>query len=140
MAKRLVRAGYFWPSLKIDAGMFVRKCVKCQIHGPLIHLPGEEISIVTAPCPFAQWGIDLVSPFPMVTRQRKFLVVAVDYFSKLVEAEPLANICCRFGLPRTIISDNGTQFNSAKIRAWCEDMHIEQRFTSVAHPEACHAS
>lgn len=76
--------------------------------------------VVTAPCPFAQCGIDLVSPFSMVKEQRKFLVVAVDYFSKWVEAEPLAritdkkimkfiwnNICCRFGVPRTIVNDNG---------------------------------
>lgn len=82
--------------------------------------------VVTAPCPFAQWGTDLVGPFPMATEQRKFLVVAVDYFSKSVEAEPLTRItdkeimkfiwnnsCCQFGVSRTIISDNGTQFNSA---------------------------
>lgn len=71
---------------------FVKKCVKCQLHGPLIHLPAEEMMIVSTPYPFAQWGIDVVGPFPMASGQRKFLVVAVDYFSKWVEAEPLAKI------------------------------------------------
>ncbi|KAL0305141.1 UNVERIFIED_CONTAM: hypothetical protein Sangu_3048900 [Sesamum angustifolium] len=63
-----------------------------------------------SPCPFDQWGIDLVGPLPQATGQRKFLIVAVDYFTKWVEAEPLAkisekevikflwrNIVCRFG-------------------------------------------
>lgn len=77
----------------------------------------------------AQWGIDLVGPFAMATWYRKFLVVAVYYFSKWVEAESLAtitnkeimrfiwnNICCRLRVSRTIISNNGTQFNSNRIR------------------------
>ena len=46
----------------------------------------------TVSCPFDQWGMDIVGPFPMATGQRKFLLVAVDYFSKWVEAEPLAKI------------------------------------------------
>ncbi|KAL0373590.1 UNVERIFIED_CONTAM: hypothetical protein Sradi_3274700 [Sesamum radiatum] len=71
----------------------------------------------------ALWGIDIVGPFPLAAGQRKFLLVAIDYFSKWVEAEPLAritegevmkfiwkNIVCRFGIPREIISDNDRQF------------------------------
>ena len=45
-----------------------------------------------APWPFAQWGLDILGPFPFRTRQMKFLVVGIDYFTKWVEAEPLANI------------------------------------------------
>ncbi|KAL0444192.1 UNVERIFIED_CONTAM: hypothetical protein Slati_2141900 [Sesamum latifolium] len=44
------------------------------------------------PCPFIQWGIDIVGPFPLAMGQRKFLLVAIDYFTKWVEAEPLARI------------------------------------------------
>ncbi|KAL0381941.1 UNVERIFIED_CONTAM: Polyprotein P3 [Sesamum latifolium] len=81
------------------------------------------------PCPFMQWGIDIVGPFPLAAGQRKFLLVAVDYFTKWVEAEPLAritegevmkfiwkNIICRFGIPREIISDNGRQFQGQRYR------------------------
>ena len=42
--------------------------------------------------PFAQWGLDILGPFPMGTRQMKFLVVGIDYFTKWVEVEPLAKI------------------------------------------------
>ena len=70
--------------------------------------------------PFAQWGLDILGPFPTGTRQMKFLVVGIDYFTKWVEAEPLAkitqqnvknfvwkNIVCRFEVPRVLVSDNG---------------------------------
>jgi hypothetical protein len=93
--------------------------------------------------------MDLVGPLPVATGQRKFLILAVDYFTKWVEAEPLATITdkkcwgfvwksliCRFGLPRTIITDNGTQFCSSWFRDCCSNLGIEQRFTSVAHPQA----
>ncbi|KAL0458916.1 UNVERIFIED_CONTAM: hypothetical protein Slati_0518800 [Sesamum latifolium] len=101
------------------------------------------------PCPFRQWGIDIVGPFPLAAGQRKFLLVAVDYFTKWIKAEPLAritegevmkfiwkNIICRFGIPREIISDNGRQFQGRKIQEWCQGLRIKQRFTTVAHPQA----
>ncbi|CAA0809043.1 Unknown protein, partial [Striga hermonthica] len=149
LVARILRAGYFWPRMREDAKAMVKKCLQCQKHGPLIHQPAEAMTTMSAPIPFAQWGIDLVGPMLQGTGQRKFLIVAVDYFTKWVEAEPLAkiteekvikflynNICCRFGVPKVLISDNGTQFNGKRIRAWCEDMRIEQHFASVAHPQA----
>ncbi|KAL0421739.1 UNVERIFIED_CONTAM: putative protein K02A2.6 [Sesamum latifolium] len=87
--------------------------------------------------------------FPLAVGQRKFLLVAVDYFTKWIEAEPLAritegevmkfilkNIICRFGILREIISDNGHQFQGRKIQEWCQGLRIKQRFTTVAHPQA----
>ncbi|KAL0284035.1 UNVERIFIED_CONTAM: hypothetical protein Sradi_7210900 [Sesamum radiatum] len=82
-----------------------------------------------SPCPFIQWGMDIVGSFPLVAGQMKFLLVAIDYFTKWLEVEPLAriiegevmksiwkNIVCRFGIPREIISDNGRQFKAEKYR------------------------
>ena len=64
--------------------------------------------------------MDIVGPLPIAAAQKKFLLVATDYFSKWVEAEAYAsikdkdvikfvwkNIICRFGIPQTIIADNG---------------------------------
>ena len=74
------------------------------------------------------WGIDLVGPLPRDINNYRFLIVAIDYFSKWVEAEPMVtiteqktfqfiwkNIICRYGLPNTLISDNGTQFKNASL-------------------------
>ncbi|XP_012842286.1 PREDICTED: uncharacterized protein LOC105962516 [Erythranthe guttata] len=149
LMQKLHRAGYYWPGMKKDTYRYVQHCIQCQKYASLIHKPGEEMTIMSAPCPFAQWGIDLVGPFPQTTGRKKFIIVAVDYFTKWVEAEALSkisedevmhfiwkNICCRFGLPRSLVSDNGTQFNGKKIRAWCEEMKIAQKFVAVAHPQA----
>ncbi|XP_012834226.1 PREDICTED: uncharacterized protein LOC105955073 [Erythranthe guttata] len=63
LVQKLHRAGYYWPGMKKDAHRYVRRCRQCQKFAPLIHKPGEEMIIMSAPCPFAQWGIDLVGPF-----------------------------------------------------------------------------
>ncbi|KAL0445281.1 UNVERIFIED_CONTAM: hypothetical protein Slati_2250800 [Sesamum latifolium] len=113
LANKALRAGYFWPTMKQDAKHLVSKCERCQKHSSLIHQPAEPLTTMLSPCPFTQWGIDIVGPFPIASGQRKFLLIAIDYFTKWVEAEPLAritegevmkfiwkNIVCRFGVPR----------------------------------------
>ncbi|KAL0401552.1 UNVERIFIED_CONTAM: hypothetical protein Slati_4185100 [Sesamum latifolium] len=78
--------------MKQDAKQLVSKCEKSQKHSSLIHQPAEPLTTMLSPCPFAQWGIDIEGPSPLAPGQRKFLLVAVDYFTKWVEAEPLARI------------------------------------------------
>lgn len=43
---------------------------------------------------------------------------------------------CRYGIPRILVTDNGTQFNNEEFRKYCEENIIESRFTSIAHPHA----
>ena len=47
---------------------------------------------MSSPWPFAEWGLDIVSPFPKATGNKRYLLVGIDYFTKWVEADPLANI------------------------------------------------
>ena len=78
----------------------------------------------------------------------KFLVVGIDYFTKWVEAEPLANITqqnvknfvwksilCKFRVLRVLVSDNGRQFDNALFKDFCEHFGI-QNHCSPAHPQA----
>ncbi|GJW50356.1 reverse transcriptase domain-containing protein [Tanacetum coccineum] len=103
------------------------------------------------------WGIaDIAGHFPgnQVTGSAqvckvKFLIVAIDYFTKWTEAKAVAtitgnqvkkfvwdNIVCRFGLPEEIISDNGKQFRDNPFKDWCDKLCIRQCFASVKHPQA----
>ena len=77
----------------------------------------------------------------------KFAVVTIDYYTKWVEAEPLSeiteawtmsfvwkNIICRFGIPHSLVSDNGTQLDSAGLRKLCSELGIRKNFSNVTHP------
>ena len=86
--------------------------------------------------------------FPKAPGQYTMLIVAIDYFTKWIEAVPLVkttvsavqkflwqNIICRFGLPQQIITDRGPQFNTPLLVSWCDDLGIKLTFASVSHPE-----
>ena len=65
---------------------------RCQGFSKVIRQLTEQLTSTNALWPFAQWGLNIIGPFPIVVRQLKFLVVGIDYFTKWVEAEPLATI------------------------------------------------
>ena len=92
LVHKLVRAGYYWPTMQKDAEAYVKTCDKCQRFSNITKQPTEELTPMTALWPFAQWGLDIMGPFPTTMRQLKFLVVGIDYFIKWVEAEALATI------------------------------------------------
>ena len=78
--------------MKKDAAAYVKKCDKCQKYAPIPHMPSAMLKSVSGPWPFVQWGMDIVGPLPAAPAQKKFLLVATDYFSKWVEAEAYASI------------------------------------------------
>ena len=82
LVHKLVRARCYWPTMQKDAETYVKTCDKCQRFSNIIRQPTEEPTPMTAPWPFAQWGLDIMGPFPTALRQLKFLVVGIDYFTK----------------------------------------------------------
>ncbi|GAU27754.1 hypothetical protein TSUD_215650 [Trifolium subterraneum] len=149
LAGKVTRAGFFWPTLLSDANRHVRSCDQCQRHAYLHHAPGELLQSVMSPWPFYMWGVDILGPFTTSQGQAKFLLVAVDYFTKWIKAEPVAtisservkkfywkNILCRFGIPKYIVSDNGTQFTSESVINFYQEKGIRNTFISVEHPQA----
>ena len=75
-----------------EALEYVRKCDQCQRFVPSIHQLGGILNPLSSPWLFAQWGLDIVGPFSKAMGIKKYLLVSTDYFTKWVEAEPLANI------------------------------------------------
>ncbi|MBW1279401.1 integrase zinc binding domain-containing protein, partial [Escherichia coli] len=91
LAIKIKRHGHFWPTIVGDCIKFSAKCEKCQRHAPKIHQPTEMLSPVTSPYPFMRWAMDIIGPLHP-SKQKRFLLVLTDYFSKWVEAEAFASI------------------------------------------------
>ena len=90
--------------------------------------------------------MDIVGPFPKTAGNKRYLLVGTDYFTKWVEAEPLANIkdadakkfiwkniVTHFGIPHTLISDNILQFDSKAFMRYCCDLDITNRYSTSAY-------
>ena len=92
LAGKVLRRGYYWPTILKDATDLVKRCRICQEHAKISRLPSEPLTSITSPWPFQQWGLDILGPLPIGKGQCKFVIVAVDYFTKWAEAEPLATI------------------------------------------------
>ncbi|XP_075644936.1 uncharacterized protein LOC142615907 [Castanea sativa] len=125
-------------------------CVHPEAVEPLLEElhEGGNLNPLSSPWPFAKWGLDIVGPFPRATGNRRWLIVGTDYFTKWVEAEPLANIrdvdakrfiwkniITRFGVPHTLISDNGLQFDSKVFRRYCAEMGIRNGYSTPYYPQ-----
>ncbi|XP_065623880.1 uncharacterized protein LOC112029605 [Quercus suber] len=149
LVHKVIRAGYYWPNIQADAKAYVKVCDQCQRFSNIPRQPSKYLTPMMAPWPFAQWGLDILGPFLIGTRQTKFLVVGIDYFTKWVEAEPLVkitqqnvknfvwkSIVCIFGVPRVLVSDNGRQFDNTPFREFCEQFGIKNHYSSPSHPQA----
>ena len=99
--------------MKKDSASFVQKCDKCQRLAKITHQPPKELYSFVVPWPFVQWGLDILGPFSLAKAQKKFLIVACEYFTKWVEVEAVVaitqksvkfflweNIIYRFGIPQ----------------------------------------
>ncbi|GJU42307.1 reverse transcriptase domain-containing protein [Tanacetum coccineum] len=123
IAQKVFDAGFFWPTIYKDAYELIKSCDACQRQGKISHrdeMPQNAIQVCEI---FDVWGIDFMGPFPS-SRGNKYILVAVDYLSKWVEAKALPtndarvvvkflkSLFSRFGAPRAIISDRRTHFLS----------------------------
>ncbi|KAK0584285.1 hypothetical protein LWI29_010528 [Acer saccharum] len=122
LAHKVLRQGFYWPTLFAEAQRFAESCETCQRIANDIRRPPELLRSLTSPWPFAMWGLDLIGPMPTGTKGgAKHAIVAVDYFTKWAEAEALVhiteanttsfvrkNIIYRFTISSIIIIDNGT--------------------------------
>jgi transposase InsO family protein len=140
------RQGFYWPTTMADATRIVRSCRGCQFYARQTHLPALALQTIPITWSFAVWGLDLVGPLQKAPGGFTHLLVAINKFSKWIEVQPLTsirseqvvafftNIIHRFGIPNSIITDNGPQFTGTKFLDFCEDHHIHVDWAAVAHP------
>jgi transposase InsO family protein len=132
-----------------DAKNIVQKCKACQRFAMKPHAPASELRTIPVAWPFTQWGLDQVGPLPKSSRgSHTYLLVAIDKFSKWIEAIPVTNqeattavkffesIIYRYGVPNSIITDNSTNFTSGEFQDFAKELGIKIKYALVAHPKS----
>jgi hypothetical protein len=146
---KVFRQGFYWPKAASDAEELVQKWEGCQKCARDQKQPSSLTQLIQPTWPLQRWGLDLLGPLPPAQSNLKYVVVAVEYFSKWIEAKPLAtitsvtvqkffwqNIVCCFGVPKAITVDNGTQFDAEAFKEFCDQIGTKIHFASVRHPES----
>nr|GEW37302.1 reverse transcriptase domain-containing protein [Tanacetum cinerariifolium] len=77
-----LRISYYWPTMHKDARTLIRVCQECQVHKPVPKSPQQKLTPIASPWSFYKWGIDIAGPFLKGPGKVKFLIVAIDYFTK----------------------------------------------------------
>jgi transposase InsO family protein len=138
---------YEWETMRQDVAQHIQTCRKCQERGPM-RKNNRKRTIETMDI-FERWGIDIVGPLKVTERGNKYIVVAMDYFSRWPEARAIKSanaetvatfiyeeIICRFGAPKKIQSDQGTHFVNEIIKNLTERFRIKHSLSSPYHPQS----
>jgi ribonuclease HI len=146
---KVFRQVFYWPKAASDAAELVQKCKNCQKCARDQKQPSSLTQLIQPTWPLQRWGLDLLGPLPPAQGNLKYVVVAVEYFSKWIEAKPLAtitsatvqkffwqNIVFRFDVSKAITVDNGTQFGVETFKELCDHIGTKIQFASVRHPES----
>nr|GFA73351.1 reverse transcriptase domain-containing protein [Tanacetum cinerariifolium] len=144
--KKVFDSGFYWPLIYKDAFELVKHCDSCQRQGKVSQkdeMPQNFIQICEI---FDVWGIDFMGPFPS-SKGNKYILVAVDYLSKWVEAKALQtndarvvvkflkSLFSRFGTPKAIISDRGIHFCNDQFSRVMEKYRVTHRLSTTYHPQ-----
>ncbi|XP_074276925.1 uncharacterized protein LOC141600582 [Silene latifolia] len=147
-AARVLQCGFYWPSLFHDVATYVKGCDKCQRSGNISRRHEMPMNYILEVELFDVWGIDYQGPFPS-SNGYEYILVAVDYVSKWVEAIPTKTcdaksvtklmetiIFPRFGVPRIVISDRGNHFRERTLDALLKKHGVQHRRSLAYHPQA----
>jgi hypothetical protein len=145
---KILRAGYFWPSLFTDVCAKIRACAKCQKFSGKQQLKSLPLKPVAASGPFQQWGLDFIGEIhPASSGQHRWILTATDYFTKWIEAIPTRNashkviigfledIMARFGCPDRIVTDNAASFKAEPLIQFCEQFGITLIHSTPYYPQ-----
>nr|GEZ65508.1 reverse transcriptase domain-containing protein [Tanacetum cinerariifolium] len=146
IANKVFDSGFYWPTIYRDAQDLVKNYDVCQRQGKISQsdeMPQNSIQVCKI---FEVWGIDFIGPFSS-SRENNYILVAVDYLSKWVEAKALPkndarvvckflkNLFARFGTPRAIISDRGTLFCNDQFAKVMQKFGVTHRLAIPYHPQ-----
>ncbi|XP_034218972.1 protein NYNRIN-like [Prunus dulcis] len=146
----LRRHGYFWPTILKDCIEYAKGFQDCQRHGLVPHVPTEPMNPIVKAWPFKGWATDVIGQIPPeLSKGHKYILVAIDFFKKWVEAVPLKKvtqvevlefiekiIIHRFGLPESIMTDRGTAFMGKAVQATARNWGVRMVQSTPYNPQS----
>ncbi|XP_059670990.1 uncharacterized protein LOC132316534 [Cornus florida] len=140
------RYGYYWAGMRKYCMTYAKGYIDCQKHGPMQWVPAIEIQLLVKPRPFRGWAMDLIGKInPPSSKGHHWIILATDYFTKWVKAEEYVSVTHntviqflerhifhRFGLPETIVADNGYIFRANEVLQLGIDMQVKM-VTSIPY-------
>eukprot|EP00253_Pinus_taeda_P011220 PITA_11220 len=146
---KILRAGYYWPSLFSNVFLFVKSCDRCQRFEGKQQLKSLPLKPIHAKGPFQQWGLDFIGEInPHSSGQHRWILVTTDYFTKWIEAIPtrkadhmvvmkflIENIFTRFGFPHKLVTYNAVAFRAKELVEMCDSMGIKLIHSTSYYPQ-----
>jgi len=147
-AHKILRDGYYWPTLFNDAHTYSRNYKNCQISAGREKRATVPLQLVTVSRPFEQWGLDIIGEItPISSKQHKYILTAIDYFTKWEDSISLTHVnekvaiqfveqqlITRFGVPYVLVFDNATYFSSTLLTEFSLDKGIIIIYSANYYP------
>ena len=140
---------FYWPGLRKDVQQFCKKCDQCTARKPSLGKKKVPLQQYLVGSPMESIAIDFLGPLPKTKQGNQFIVVIGDYFTKWMEAftapdEKAENVAaivvqqfiCRFGVPRQLHSDKGSNFESNLFQQVCKLLDIDKTRTTSRRPQS----
>lgn len=143
-----ITQNFWWYHIRHDVVDYVNNCHSCQVKKNHGLKKFGNLQPLTSTTVMDRVGLDYIGPFPRSPRGNRYIIIAVDYFSRFAVTRALPNstakttatfileeICCKHGVPRSILSDQGPQFRSDLIRNLTEMLQIDKQQTAPYSPQ-----
>ena len=144
-----LRQRFYWVGMRHDVTEWCKACsVCCAKKGPRQKIQAP-LQLYQVGAPMERVAVDIMGPLPVTTSGNRYILVAMDYFTKWPEAYAIPNqeattvarklvneFFSRFGTPNELHSDQGRNFESAVFQECCSLMGIRKTRTTALHPES----
>jgi hypothetical protein len=147
--QKIIREGYFWTALFHDCIHIVKRCDKCQCYANKERAPPTLLHLVITTIPFYKWGIDFMTFHPSSSNGHKYIIVAIDYFTKWVKSMPTFNNTAdtttrvlfnhaftQFRVPLQLVSDHGKHFENEIFKELSSKLGFSHEFSSPYYPQS----
>ncbi|PNH02523.1 Retrovirus-related Pol polyprotein from transposon [Tetrabaena socialis] len=144
----ILQLAFWWHGMARDVAAVVSECKVCDRANTSGNVRPEALNPLPVLGPFYRWGVDLAGPLPPTARGHRYVMIAIEHFSKHIELVPLLDktaacvaqaflqhVLARFSAPAEVLTDQGTEFQG-EFGDLLRECFIDHRTTSAGHPQS----